>query len=204
MRMWRCSNCSHLEVGTDKPEKCLVCGAESTQFVHHEAEGVKGEKTLANLRTGFIAESQASVRNRAFAMKADQDDLSQMAQLFRAIAEAEAVHAFNHLRFLSGISDTQTNLQSAFEHENLASDAYPQLIQGANEEGNMAVARLFGFVRDVEREHAKLYKKALDHMMSDEQTEYYVCTVCGHIEDGTAPDECPICGAPREKFRKVT
>jgi rubrerythrin len=55
----------------------------------------------------------------------------------------------------------------------------------------------------VEREHAQLYKKALAHMMAGEETGYYVCQVCGHVSDGVLPDECPICGAPKEKFREV-
>lgn len=201
--MFKCSNCSHLELAEQKPEKCPVCGAGADKLLDHEVPGIKGMKTLLNLKAGFEAESKASVRNRSYAMKADQEGFPQMAGLFRAVAEAESVHAYNHLRFLGGISDTQTNLDSAFEHENLASDAYPEIIRVASEEGNTAVAKQFSFVRDVEREHAKLYSKAIDHMLSEKDTEYYVCTVCGHIEDGNAPDECPICGASRDRFKKV-
>jgi Rubrerythrin len=30
------------------------------------------------------------------------------------------------------------------------------------------------------------------------------CSVCGYIHDGdSAPDTCPKCGAPKEKFEKV-
>ncbi len=28
----------------------------------------------------------------------------------------------------------------------------------------------------------------------------FVCSVCGHIEFGRAPETCPVCDAPREKF----
>lgn len=32
----------------------------------------------------------------------------------------------------------------------------------------------------------------------------YVCTVCGYIHEGEeAPDVCPICGAPKEKFKPL-
>jgi rubrerythrin len=55
----------------------------------------------------------------------------------------------------------------------------------------------------VEKGHAQLYKKALAHTMAEEETEYYVCQVCGYVSDGVLPDVCPICGAPKEKFRKV-
>jgi desulfoferrodoxin-like iron-binding protein len=28
----------------------------------------------------------------------------------------------------------------------------------------------------------------------------YVCGVCGHVEFGMAPENCPVCHAPKEKF----
>jgi len=192
-----------VELSTDKPRQCPVCGAEAEKLVPHEVSGIKGTKTLKNLKAGFVAESQAHLRNLAFAMKAEQEGYSQVARLFRAIAEAEAVHAFNHFRLLGAVSDTQENLESAFERENLASNTYPQFVRDANEEGNTSVATVLGYSRDVERGHAKLYKKALAHTMAEEETEYYVCQVCGYVSDGVLPDVCPICGAPKEKFRKV-
>jgi rubrerythrin len=150
-----------------------------------------------------VAESQAHLRNLAFAMKAEQENYPEVARLFRAIGEAESVHAFNHLRLLGAVSGTQDNLESAFERENLAASTYPQFIGEANEEDNTSVATVLGYSRDVEKGHAKLYKKALAHMMAGEEVEYYVCQVCGYVSDGVLPDECPICGAPKEKFRKV-
>jgi len=201
--MWKCTNCHHVELSTDKPGFCPVCGAEAEKLVPHELAGIKGARTLRNLKNGLVAESQAHLRNLAFAIKAEQEGYSQVARLFRAVAEAEAVHAFNHLRLLGGVSSTQENLESAFESENLASSTYPQFIKDANEEDNTGIATVFSYSRDVERGHAKLYKKALAHMMAENDTEYYVCQVCGYVSDGVLPDECPICGARKEKFRRV-
>jgi rubrerythrin len=201
--MWKCTNCHHVEFSIDKPKRCPVCGAEAERLVPHEVSGIKGTKTLNNLKAGFVAESQAHLRNLAFAMKAEQEGYSQVARLFRAIAEAESVHAFNHMRLLAAVSGTQDNLESAFERENLAASTYPQFIREANEEGNAGVATVLSYSRDVEKGHAQLYKKALAHMMAEKETEYYVCQVCGYVSDGVLPDECPICGAPKEKFRKV-
>jgi rubrerythrin len=201
--MWKCTNCHHVELSADRPQHCPVCGVGAEKLVPHEISGIKGSKTLTNLRTGFVAESQAHLRNLVFAMKADQEGYPQVARLFRAIAEAESVHAFNHFRLLGAVSDTQDNLESAFERENLAASTYPQFIREANEEGNASVATVLGYSRDVEKGHAKLYKKAQAHMMAEEETDYYVCQVCGHVSDAVLPDVCPICGAPKEKFRKV-
>ncbi|MCW4054481.1 MAG: rubrerythrin family protein, partial [Candidatus Bathyarchaeota archaeon] len=30
----------------------------------------------------------------------------------------------------------------------------------------------------------------------------YVCGICGNTVEFEAPDKCPICGAPKEKFFK--
>jgi len=201
--MWKCTNCHHVELTKDRPLRCPVCGAGAEKLVPHEVPGIKGNKTLSNLKAGFAAESQAHQRNLAFAFKAEQEDFPQMARLFRAIAEAEGIHAFNHLRLLGGVSDTQENLESAFERENLASKTYPQFIKEANEEENTGVAKIFSYSRDVEAGHAKLYKKALEHMVQEADTKYYVCSVCGYVSDGDLPDQCPICGAPKEKFRSI-
>jgi len=201
--LWKCNNCHHVELAADKPERCPLCGAEAEKLVSHEVPGIKGMKTLKHLKAGFIAESQARQRNLAFAIKADEEGYPQVAKLFRAIAEAEGIHAFNHLRLLGAVASTQENLETAFERENLASSTYPRFIKEANEEDNAHVARIFSYSRDVERGHAKLYEKALEHMLGDVETEYYVCGVCGYVSDGELPEVCPICGAPGERFRRV-
>ena len=85
--MWKCTNCHHVGVEEEKPEECPVCGAGAERLVIHEVTGIKGEKTLRNLKTGFVAESQAHLRNLDFALKAEQEGYQQIAKLFRAIAE---------------------------------------------------------------------------------------------------------------------
>ena len=30
----------------------------------------------------------------------------------------------------------------------------------------------------------------------------YICTVCGHISFGNAPEKCPVCQAPKEKYQQ--
>ena len=32
---------------------------------------------------------------------------------------------------------------------------------------------------------------------------YHVCQVCGYVTDKIIPAKCPICGAPKEKFRTI-
>jgi rubrerythrin len=201
--MWMCTNCHHLEITTEKPEHCPVCGATADKITQYEAPGIKGAKTLKDIQEGFVAESKAHMRNLAFALKAEEEGYPQIAKLFRVIAESEGIHTFHHLDILNAVANTQENLQAAFERENLAKQAYPAFIKDAEEEDNTRVAMMFSYHRDVEREHAKLYEKAMQHMLGSEDTKYFVCSVCGYVSDGIIPDQCPICGAPKEAFKLV-
>ena len=55
------------------------------------------EKTKKNIYTSFIGEAKAYFRLLAYAEKADEEKVPQIALLFRAIAEAERVHATGQL-----------------------------------------------------------------------------------------------------------
>ena len=71
-----------------------------------------GEKTEKNLAYAFAAESKAAVRNEAFAKKADKDNYPQIGRLFRAVSEAESVHARKFLLLLMGkVRSTEENLE---------------------------------------------------------------------------------------------
>ncbi|MEJ2586199.1 MAG: rubrerythrin family protein [Deltaproteobacteria bacterium] len=163
------------------------------------------EKTEKNLAYAFAAESKAAVRNDAFAKKADAESYTQIARLFRAVSDAESVHARRYLRLMRGkIGTTEENLETAFQNEIKANvDEYPKLIQDASEEDKAHAMNAFSQSRDVESRHADLYKKAMNDMLADRETVYYVCQVCGYINEDEAPLNCPICGAVKTKFKKV-
>lgn len=162
------------------------------------------QKTKINLMEAFAGESQANRKYLAFAKKAEDEGFKQIAKLFRAAADAETVHALNHLRELGEIKSTKENLQAAIggethEFENM----YPQMIKDAEKEGMKGALRSFNYANEVEKIHAALYKKALDNLGKNEVVDYYVCQVCGNTVEGEAPDKCPICGAPKKNFKKI-
>jgi rubrerythrin len=162
-------------------------------------------KTQKNLAYAFAAESKASVRNDAFARKADAEGYAGIARLFRAVSEAESVHARRYLMLMRGkIGSTEENLEAAFQSEIKANvDEYPSLIKEATEEGDEAALKAFSHARDVEDRHAELYKKAMNDMLSERETIYYVCQVCGYVAEDEAPENCPVCGAVKGKFKKI-
>jgi len=166
-----------------------------------------GEKTNHNLYQAFVGEAKAHFRLLAYAEKAEEEGLPQIATLFRAVAEAERVHTVRNLRLLGEVvvEDTETNLQASFQREEKASGVfYPQFIREAEEEGDRRAAISFSQARDVEEGHAKLYKRALRHMIADTSPIYYVCGVCGYVAEGEAPERCSVCNALRKQFRQVT
>src|SRR5450756_2242688 len=74
-------------------------------------------KTDDFLKEAFAGESQANRKYQAFAAKADKEGYTQVAKLFRAASEAEAVHANNHLRVMKGVLSTPENLKAAISGE---------------------------------------------------------------------------------------
>jgi rubrerythrin len=163
-----------------------------------------GEQTRKNLHDAYTGESKAVVRLKAFAAKAEEEEYDGVAKLFKAVAESENVHAYNNLRLLREIMDTETNLEEALAKEQkIAAVGYDSFIADAESEGEKAAATMFAFARDVEERHAKLYEGALQHMVADTIPDYYICSVCGYVADDVIPDKCPICGAPEDKFFEV-
>ncbi|MBW1998899.1 MAG: rubrerythrin family protein [Deltaproteobacteria bacterium] len=161
-------------------------------------------KTEQNLLEAFAGESQANRRYLAFAKQAEKEGYKQVAKLFRAAAEAETVHAHSHLRTLGGVKGTADNLQEAISGETHEfKTMYPAMIETAKAEAQKAAERSFTFANEVEKVHAELYQKALDNLESLEDTDYYVCPVCGYTCEKEPPERCPVCGAKQQAFFKV-
>ncbi len=161
-------------------------------------------KVEKDLLEAFVGESQANRKYLAFAKKAEEEGYRQVAKLFRAAAEAETVHAHNHLREAGGIKSTKENLDEAINGETYEfQKMYPQMIEDAKTEGNNGALRSFNFANEVEKIHAALYKKALENLGKNPDVDYYVCQVCGNTVENEAPDECPICGAKKQAFKKI-
>jgi len=162
-------------------------------------------KTEQSLKEAFAGESQANRKYLAFAAKADQEGYGQVARLFRAAAEAETVHAHNHLRALNGIKSTKENLQEAIAGETHEfKKMYPEMLEAAKAEGNRQAERTFHFANEVEKVHAKLYQNLLDNLGKSQETyPYYVCPVCGFTADKNPPGTCPVCGTKAETFKKI-
>jgi rubrerythrin len=161
--------------------------------------------TLDNLKEAFAGESQAFQKYTAFAKKAEQDGLPNIAKLFRLTAEAEKIHADGHLKSMDGVGSTVDNLQAAISGETYEfTSMYPPMVQQAEKDGHKA-KRMFAYAVATEAVHANLYTQAMNAAKGGKDlgvTEFYLCPVCGFIEFGKAPEKCPVCSTLGTKFIK--
>ena len=163
--------------------------------------------TSDNLQAAFAGESQANRTYLAFAKKADEEGCPQIARLFRAAAAAETVHAHAHLRVMHGVQSTAANVQAAIEGEGVEfKEMYPGFVQEAEAEGNNAAAVSFRNALAVEEIHHNLYSAAAEALSGGRDlavSPIVVCSICGNTIQGEAPDQCPVCGAPKAKFTAI-
>jgi rubrerythrin len=163
--------------------------------------------TPENLQAAFAGESQANRRYLYFAEQAEKEGHPQIARLFRAVAEAETVHARNHLGVLGGIGPTKDNVETAIKGEHYEfMEMYPGFIEEAKAEGDSGAVAVFDYANKVEKIHHGLYERARSSLEGGQPLEdkaYSVCQVCGYTVAGEISEKCPICGATRDKFKRV-
>lgn len=122
-------------------------------------------KTAENLKKAFAGESQANRKYLAFAAKAMEERLPEIAQLFMEAAGAETTHALNHLKVMGGVKSTKENLKEAAEGENYEiEEMYPRFIKEAKAEGKEDAAKSFEIALEREKHHREMFRKALEEL----------------------------------------
>ena len=172
-------------------------------------ENIKGTKTEANLMTAFSGESQARNKYTYYAKKAKEDGFVQIGNLFAETAYNEEQHAKIWFKLLhDGIPATESNLEDGVLGENYEwTTMYAEFEKTAKEEGFTEIARLFGQVAKVEKEHEERFRKLIENIKNSKVYErdkpvLWQCTNCGNIIYGTkAPDICPVCAHPKAYYQ---
>ncbi len=160
-------------------------------------------KTQKDLMEAFAGESQANRKYLAFAQRAEDEFLHGVAKLFRAVAEAETIHAIKHFRTAGGVKTTKENIEAALSGEvHEFTSMYPPMIEDARKEGNKSAEVSFNYANEVEKIHAELFKKALADPDNYPVQDYWICKICGHTHETDCPDKCPVCGANSKAFYK--
>lgn len=160
--------------------------------------------TEENVKAALAGESQAHIKYLAFADKAAAEKLPNVARAFKANSYAEQVHATNHLKTLGGIGTTKDNLDAAVGGENFeVEEMYPAYIVVAQAQGEKTAEMFLNWALAAEKVHAGLYRTARAAVESGRDIDskpIHVCSVCGFTMEGAAPDKCPVCGTPKDKF----
>ncbi len=184
---------------------------------------------IENLKEAINGESIAKRKYELFAQKAKEEDLIQIAYLFKAVAFAESIHIKNHLKALSIligtepkpeefikinveeiksiVKDTKTDLINAIAGEMFEfKKMYKNFIKIADKAGIDVAELSFTLARYAERVHAKLYTMVLKKLEANkprEIIEIYVCKICGDVEINKIPLKCPICDHGPSLFIKI-
>lgn len=185
-------------------------------------QGQKGEvQTVNSLKTTIEGELIANAKYWAYAAKADEDSLTEIATLFRASAIAEKAHADRQITMLMGLNghmaqfapqypaySIEENINDAIKVENYeAEDMYPGFIVISKEEGLDDVTETFEWALEAEIKHRDLFKLALaslDDPSIELPKTYMVCPRCGNTMDAEhASDPCDICENEASKFVEV-
>ncbi|HOX65626.1 MAG TPA: rubrerythrin family protein, partial [Thermotogota bacterium] len=94
------------------------------------------EMTKRFLSDAFAGESQAHMKYLIFAEEAAKKGLPRLANLFRAIAKAEYVHAKNHFVALGHLGSMEQNLQAGIDGESFEiAEMYPVYLEAAKLQG---------------------------------------------------------------------
>ncbi len=164
------------------------------------------DMTRTNLQEALAGESQAHLRYLVYADVAEREGLPNAARLFRAASLSEQIHATNHLRALGGVGTTAQNLKAAFEGESFEiAEMYPAYLAVGNLQEEKAAVRSMSNALEAEKVHAKLYSAAQQAVETKKDTtlgKIFVCPVCGFTMEGSAPDRCPLCGSPKDRFKE--
>jgi rubrerythrin len=164
-------------------------------------------KTMDALQQAFAGESQANRRYLAFAKKAEEEGFPQIAKVFRVVAEAEAIHARDHLKLIGEVKSTTENVDIAIHGEaHEFKRMYPEMIETAQGENNSEAVKAFRYAKDVEEEHHSLFERALMYAREGKDVpmvDIYLCPVCGNPAEQSPPDKCKICGTAGSRFMKI-
>ncbi|MEN6610158.1 MAG: rubrerythrin family protein [Methanoregulaceae archaeon] len=164
--------------------------------------------TKENAMEAFAGESQANRKYQAFSEKAEKEGFRNVAKLFKAASEAEAIHAKKLLVVLGAIGKTEENLVGSVAGETHEfTEMYPGFMKTADAEKKPEAVLAFTHAMKAEQVHAGLYAKALEAVKAGKDLaaadKVFLCPICGNIEFGKAPERCPICGVLGKQFREI-
>jgi rubrerythrin len=183
-----------------------------------EPEKVKPTVTIENLHTAYAKEVNRQQKYTRFIKRAEKDRLPGVANLYRAVARSEGIHAANHATLLRSqgveptpsakdsviIGNTLQTLKMAMSGERVEVESlYPNLIQTAELDKYPEAVEHFKKTRSADVRHLELFKEALEKKGRIKMVQYVVCARCGYIVTSQKIETCPNCGAKKDSLEKI-
>ncbi|GAB6096088.1 rubrerythrin family protein [Desulfatiferula olefinivorans] len=180
----------------------------------------RDSKTAKNLLTSYAFESQAVTRYIFYADKAREEELIQIADIFKETADQELEHASRFFKFFNGgeleitatfltgvVRGTLDNLLAAAALEkNVHTVLYPGFAAVARKEGFERAAETWDAISTAEAQHEQNFNALAENIRTGtafkrNETRIWRCKSCGFIHSGqTPPDKCPACVKPPGYF----
>lgn len=196
----------------------LVVVLSGCQEKSREPVQVKPELTLENLQDAYGREIRREVMYTQFAGQAQKERLTNLANLYRALARSESIHSGQHAGLLRAqdvepvqpesesvvVGTALQTLRKAISGEQVETESlYPALIRVAMQEGYTEAVDRFKKTLDADVRHLELLREALDKQGRTQRVPYSVCPECGYILTTSDVVECPNCNTPGERFEKL-
>ncbi|MDP2948290.1 MAG: VIT1/CCC1 transporter family protein, partial [Chloroflexota bacterium] len=161
-------------------------------------------KTERNLWSAFLGEAKANRMYTAYALKAMEESLPQVAAVFMEAAGAETIHALSHFRVMGETGSSLDNLKKVAEEEAYELEAmYPRMIQEALDEGRLDAAETFRLALEGERHHVQIFRHTLQGL-EKQQGKKAAPTAVGapraepEPHPAAAPESMPPTAAPAD------
>ncbi len=176
-------------------------------------------KTVENMKAALQGETTASAKYAAFAQKASEENLPQIAALFKATSKSESIHAANHHKVLEemgykvdvkpeafNVATTKENLEAALKGEtHEVEQMYPEFLKQAKADNADNAVKSINYALGTEEKHMELYQSAIDALAANKTSTlaslYYVCPKCGFTYSKDDVEEsCEQCGTTKDKY----
>ncbi|EKE02998.1 MAG: rubrerythrin [uncultured bacterium] len=160
-----CLRCGYVASEEGFPEACPVCGASKESF--EEIKETDSSTTAKNLEANWDAETEEVGLYLAFAKKAEEEGLPEVAQTFMKIAIEEGYHAAEIAEIQGKVKSTKENLEWRVEAERGAQLGKKEAAEIASNQGNQDAAKFFDRASKDEGRHAAMFQGFLNRYFSN-------------------------------------
>ncbi len=187
---------------------CPVCGASKSDFKLVVEEKSKKSNKSKNKKseTKFVEKSEDLQKLSVAELSALCSNLARGCEKQYKFEEMEMFKTL--AEYFSKIAPPVQNANVEALSSLLTEDIdenYPNLVKVATDEGDRGTLRVCTWGEKVSRMLASLlsrYQKEGEEML--ENTDIWVCTICGFVYIGEKPPEiCPVCKVQSFKFEKI-